>query len=156
MRHDEIKALCRPIAWNWRSGLSSKPGLPAAGGLIMVCAPPKVKGGWARRRIVVSGGCTTSARSALQRRPAVLLHVEQGNDLLFEAANRKAAAFLAVRLGATADITLECRPHAGCENRQVGQVVVDEQGQRQMAVIGEGCDAQPHTGHKRSERHCLE
>jgi hypothetical protein len=53
-----------------------------------------------------------------------------GNDLLFEAANRKAAAFLAVRLGATADITLECRPHAGCENRQVGQVVVDKQGQR--------------------------
>jgi hypothetical protein len=38
--------------------------------------------------------------------------------------------FLAVRLEATADITLECRPHAGCENRQVGQVVVDEQGQR--------------------------
>jgi hypothetical protein len=96
----------------------------------MVCAPPKVKAGGLGRRIVVSGGCTTSARSALQRRPAVLSMSSSGNDLLFEAANRKAAAFLAVRLGATADITLECRPHAGCENRQVGQVVVDKQGQR--------------------------
>jgi hypothetical protein len=40
------------------------------------------------------------------------------------------AAFLAVRREATADITLECRPHAGGENRHVRHVVVDEQGQR--------------------------
>lgn len=60
----------------------------------------------------------------------VLLYVEQRQRPTFEAAKRKAVAFLAVRLGATRDITLECGPHAGCENRQVGQVVVDEQGQR--------------------------
>lgn len=53
------------------------------------------------------------------------------------AADRE-GAFLAVRLQATADITLECRPYAGCENRRVGKVVVEEQGQRKLAVIGEG------------------
>jgi hypothetical protein len=73
------------------------------------------------------GSAGASLSAALHDERSVCL---QRNDLLFEAANRKAAAFLAVRLVATADITLECRPHAGCENRQVGQVVVDEQGQR--------------------------
>jgi hypothetical protein len=69
-----------------------------------------------------------SAWSALQPRAAVLLDVESGNDPSYPTRpTDKAAAFLAVRLQATADITLQCRPHAGCENRQVGQVVVDEQ-----------------------------
>jgi hypothetical protein len=58
--------------------------------------------------------------------------VRDRQDLLQSAACHaiRHAAFLAVRREATADITLECRPHAGCENRHVRQVVVDEQGQR--------------------------
>jgi hypothetical protein len=130
MRLDEVKALWGPIASKWRSGLPSKAGLPAADGLIMVCAPPKGKDGWARRLIVVSGGCTTSARLPSSQGLRCCSMSRSGNDVLSDAAKREGGAFLGVRLGATADITLECRPHAGCENRQVGQVVVDEQGQR--------------------------
>jgi hypothetical protein len=92
MRHDEIKAICGAIASNWHCGLTSKGGRPAADGLIMVSAPPKGEDGWARRRIPVSGSCTTSARSSLQPRPAVLFMSSSGNDLLSEAAKRKAAA----------------------------------------------------------------
>jgi hypothetical protein len=58
--------------------------------------------------------------------------VRDRQDLLQSAACHaiRHAAFLAVRREATADITLECRPHAGGENRHVRHVVVDEQGQR--------------------------
>jgi hypothetical protein len=47
------------------------------------------------------------------------------------------------------NVVLERGAYAGCENRQVGQVVVGEQGYRELTVVGQRGDAQPHAGDER-------
>jgi hypothetical protein len=51
---------------------------------------------------------------------------------------------------------LERGAYAGSEDWQVGHVVVGEQGHRELTVIGQRGDTQPHTGDEGSERHGLQ